>query len=219
MTDQTTPGGAMPPAAGATPAQSAAGPAATTPPATGATGPAPTDDPALGDAGKRALEAERTAARDALKRAEAAEKALKALQDAQLSETEKRDKRLAELESAQAAWELERQTLTLQRAVERQAAKAGADPELTLAMVLSNRAAIEFETDGSPKNLDKLVGDLVKTKPGLLVSRPVGSPDAGTGGHPGPAASFTREQLRDPVFFQKNRDAIMAAQREGRITG
>lgn len=216
MTDNAS-AGATPAAGGATPPQSTADTAAAAP-ATGTDGAASTEP--LGDAGKKALEAERAAARDALKRAEKAEKDLKALQEAQLSDAEKRDKRLAELEAERTTWDLERQRLVLERAVERQAVKAGADPEIVLAMVLANRSNVEFEADGSPKNLDRVIGDLVKAKPGLLINR-TGSSDLGTGSASRTAAgkTFTREQLRDPEFFQANKADIMKAMQEGRISG
>lgn len=175
-------------------------------------------DATLGDAGKRALEAERKTARDAQRRAEAAEKELQALKDAALSESEKRENRLAELEAERASWMTERQDIVLRSTIEREAAKAGADPELVLGSLLLNRDAITF-ADGTPTNVPELVAGLVKSKPGL-VGRPAGSADlgTGTGGRSAAGQTFSRDQLRDPVFFAANRDDILAAQRAGRIT-
>jgi hypothetical protein len=211
---ETTPAGAMPAAADATSAQSTTTGAAGTPPAMGAT-PSPTDDP-LGDAGKRALDAERSTARDAVKRADAAEKALKALQDAQLSESEKKDKRLVELEGKQAEWESERQGLVLRSAVTTEAGKLGfIDP--TDAIGLIDRSAVEFAKDGTPQNVDILLTALAKAKPHLIGrGRPFGSADAGVGGTSG-APIFQASQLNDRTFYVAHQAEIMEAMRQGRI--
>jgi cell wall-associated NlpC family hydrolase len=141
-------------------------------------------EPTLGDAGKRAIDAERTARRDAEQRAKAAEEELKKLRDASLSDSERRDKRLAELERAQASFEIERQDWRLRDAVTRTAMRLGyADP--TDAVALVDRAAVEFDDAGSPKNVDRLLTDLLKAKPHLAGgTRPFGSFDGGARGQP-----------------------------------
>jgi hypothetical protein len=218
MPPETTPAGAMPAAAGATPAQTPPAdqaPAAQTPPATGAQA---TDDPSLGDAGKKALDAERDARRDAEKRAKAAEDELKKLKDASLSENERRDKRLADLERAETDWQRERQDLVLRSSVERQAVKLGfADP--TDALGLLDRTSIEYEPDGSPRNVEQLLTALAKGKPYLLAQRrSAGSFDTGTGGGQSAAGrTYTRAELRDPKFYEANREDITKAAAEGRI--
>ena len=178
-----------------------------------------TVDVPLGDTGKRALEAERKAASDARRRAEAAEKELQALKDAALSDGEKRDKRLAELEAERAVWTQERDNMILRATIEREAVKAGADPELVLGTLLLNRDSIEM-ADGAPTNVAALVAGLVKSKPGLI-TRPVGSADLGTGsgGRTAGSLTFTREQLRDPKFYADNKQDILSAMAEGRIRG
>lgn len=223
MTDQTTPGGAMPPAAGATPTQTPPAPAGTasstsaTQPATGA---ATTGDDGLGDKGKKALEEERKARRDAEQAARDAQTELEKLRTANLSEEERRTKRLSDLEREQSDWARERQELLLERGVERAAAKLGfADP--ADAMGLLDRTTLEFDKEGHPRNLDQQLQALAKAKPYLLGQRAAGSFDTGTGSGTRPAAGriYTRQELRDTTFFAANRDDILLAQRQGRIRG
>ena len=220
---ETTPAGATPAVAGATPAQSAqadSSPAdtgtAATQSATDAT--ASTDAEQLGEGGRKALDAERKARTDAERRAKAAEGELEKLRTASLSEDERRTKRLADLEREQADWQRERQELILERSVERQAAKLGfIDP--ADAMALLDRSALEFDTDGSPRDVDRHLAALAKAKPHLLSQpRSSGSFDAGTGARGGTGTrTYTREQLKDPTFYAANRADIEAALREGRI--
>ncbi len=213
MPDDTT-AGATPVESGATPDQSTEAKPNATSPATGAA----TADDHLGDAGKKALTAEREARGAAERRAKDLETQLKGLQDAQLSEQERKDKRLAELEKAQADWQAERQDIVLRTSVERLAARAGfAAPEDALALL--DHTAIQYEPDGTPKNLDALLTKLAQAKPYLL-GRSGGSFDTGFGGGQGAAQrTYTRAQLRDTKFFEANRADIMAAMTEGRIRG
>lgn len=213
MPTETTPAGATPAAAGATPAQ-------TTPPPTGEP-PAPntstqpaTGADGLGEAGKRALEAERTARSAAERRANTAEDALKRMQEASLSDSEKRDKRLAELERQEANWQRERQDLLLRNAVQAQAVRLGfLDP--TDAYGLLDRSAIEFEDDGAPKNLDSVLATLLKAKPHLAANGSVNAGARGTASASG--RIYTTTELNDRAFYEKNRADIQAAAREGRI--
>jgi hypothetical protein len=224
MTADTTPAGATPVAGGATPPQSTPEPTGQSQapaggqPATGANG---QDGAAtLGDAGKRALEAERQAAKDWKAKAEANQRELEALRQAQMSDSEKRDARLADLERAQADWERERQDLVLERTVERQASKLGfADPADALGLL--DRNALEFEADGNPRNVEAQLQALAKAKPYLLArtTTSAGSWDAGTGGQTSASGSriYTRQELRDPKFYADNQADIERALREGRI--
>lgn len=213
MPEATPPAGAMPAAGGATLPQT---PPASEPPAPPATGVA--DDGALGEAGKRALEAERAARRDAEARAKAAADELDKLKTAALSEDEKRQKRLADLERDQADWQRERQEFLLERAVERSAAKLGfADPADALGLL--DRTALEFETDGRPRNVEQQLQALAKAKPYLLnQARPGASFDTGTAGRGSAGgAIYSLDQLRDTKFYEANRDDILLARKEGRI--
>lgn len=177
--------GATPAAGGATPPQtpppSGAGNDAGTPPATGASN----DDQTLGETGLKALQAERTAAADWRKRAEKAEKDLKTAQEATLTDAERRDARLAELERKDSDHERERQEWQTRESVTTTALRLGfADP--VDAFSLLDRAALEFdETTGRPKNVEKLLTDLLAAKPYLGgSSRPGGSFDGGPRGKP-----------------------------------
>jgi hypothetical protein len=224
MADNTS-AGATPVVAGATPTQTAQ-PNSTsastgtdgTQPATGAaTG---TDDGALGDAGHKALESERQARRDAERKAKATQDELDKLKAASLSDEEKRQKRLADLEREQADWQRERQEFLLERAVQGSAAKLGfVDP--TDAVALLDRSSLEYETDGTPRNLDQQLTALAKAKPHLLApARVAGSFDTGTaGGRQAAKRIYTLADLRDPTFFQANQKDILLARQEGRIQG
>jgi len=133
---------------------------------------------------------------------------------AKLSETEKLQKKLAELERQQAHYERERQERTLKYETMLTASKLGiVDTEA--AYKLLDLAAIEFDEDGTPKNIEKALRDLIAKRP-YLASAAAGSPTNPARGQTAPA-TFTRSQLRDPVFFRAHRDAIMQAMREGRI--
>lgn len=174
--------GATPAAGGATPPQTpptdgTAG--AGTQPATGATEP---DDEPLNEGGKRALESERKAAAKWKTEAETAQKALKTFQDAQLSESEKRDQRLAELEREKSTWDLERQDWQTRESVTHAALRLGyADPADAYSLI--DRASLDFDDAGKPRNVDKLLQDLIAAKPYLAgASRPGGSFDGGPRG-------------------------------------
>jgi hypothetical protein len=196
--------GAKPEAPGATPEPEA------TPPATGEE---------LGAAGKAALEKERQARREAEKRLAQLQEELRKHQEAQLSETERAQRRLAELERSLAERERVLQEHTIRSAAIEAAARLGfRDPGDAYRLI--DRAELEFDEDGSPRNVTDLLGALAKSKPYLLrEAGGYGSPDAGRGaGRAGPTI-YTRDQLRDPKFFQENRDDIMRAAAEGRIRG
>jgi hypothetical protein len=175
------------------------------------------DDAALGDTGKRALEAERKAAREAQRRAEAAEKALEELKLAGASETEKA---IAAARKEGAAEVTERYHAQIRRS-EIKAALVGAGINasvLDLAVNAAEFGDLKVSGDGEVEGLSQTVAAFKASRADLFRVGTVGSPDAGTGGRAAPAVSFTREQLRDPVFFNENQAAILLAQREGRIT-
>ena len=209
MTETTTPAGAMPAVAGATPAQSA--PAQSDPAAATAA-----DEP-LGDAGKRAIEAERKAARDALKRAEAAERELEAIRTANQSDQEKA------IAAARKEGATEARTSSdarVRRSEVRRVLAANGCID-TAAIDLSAFSELAVSDDGEVEGLDKAVTAFKAAHPTLFSPRrPTGSADAGgvtaTGA---PQTTFTRAQLRDPAFYRANKAAIQQAQQQGRITG
>jgi cell wall-associated NlpC family hydrolase len=175
--------GATPAAADATSTQSAAATAAGSSDAasTSATDEAGTT---LGDAGKRALDAMKAERDTATRDAKAAKQALTELQNASLTEAERRDKRLAALELERSDWERERQDMQTREAVTVTALRLGyADPADAYSLI--NRSAIEFDDTGKPRNVDKLLTDLIAAKPYLAgASRPGGSFDGGPRGVP-----------------------------------
>lgn len=89
MPPETTPAGATPAATGATPVQSEPGTPASGEPTAAPVDAATGDESALGDAGKRAIQVEREAARTAKAEAAALAKELEALKLASASESEK----------------------------------------------------------------------------------------------------------------------------------
>jgi len=209
MPDQINTAGAMPVVPDATSGQSAqaqSDPA----PATG------TDEP-LGDAGKGALQAERKAAREALKRAEAAERELEALRTANQSDQEKA-LAAARKEGATEARAMA-DTRVRRSEVRRVLSTAGCiDPS---AIDLSSFSDLPVTEEGDVEGLDKAVASFRAEHPSLFTAkRPTGSADAGSSTSAGsPQTTFTRGQLRDPVFYKENQAAILAAQAAGRITG
>lgn len=202
MTEPTPSAGATPVAGGATPPQTPPAAAGSpTPPVPPPASGSPSDDDDLGPRGLSALEKERAARRDAEAQARTAKEELTKLQNAQLSEAEKQTKRLTDLERAQTDWTRERSELLLSTAVERQATKLGfADP--ADAMNLLRRTDIEFETDGTPKNVEKLLKDLIKAKPYLAGA---GTPGADLGSSGDGGSVLTREQISKMSAEEINR--------------
>ena len=151
------------------------------------------------------------------KRLRELESKVKADEEAKLTEQEKLQRRLAELERKEAEYQQALQARTLEYEVKLQASRLGiVDPEA--AFRLLDLAQIEFDDDGKPANLEKILKELVGKKPYLVVSSGMPSPTNPAQGRISGQQVFTRSQLRDPKFFAANRDAIMAALREGRIT-
>lgn len=197
-------------------------PAPATPPFTDPpTAPVP---PELGDAGKAALEAERKARRDAEARARKADEELERIRTANLSESEKA---IAEARKAGAD---EARAGTLRRLVEAEvrAAAAGrlADPGDAVRLIDVDQFIPKGDEDIDTQAIIGKLNELTAAKPylvGTTAPPPPPAPPA-TGNVPGgPQGSgkpgtFARSQLRDPAFYQANRDAILKAAAEGRIT-
>lgn len=142
----------------------------------------------------------------------------KARKDAELSETERLAKRVQELEAAESAAKTQ---LVRERTVTAAARLGFSDPEDAIAIISrTDPAVLEPDDDGTLKSVDKALADLAKSKPYLLAAtqRPVGSFDTGTSAGRTVQRNFTRTQIKDPVFYAANRDAIAEAMRTGRIT-
>lgn len=137
--------------------------------------------------------------------------------NAELSETERLTKRVQELEAAEAA---SRQQLVHERTVSVAAKLGFADPDDAVAIVARTDPEALAADEDSPKRVEAALASLAKTKPYLLTAqRPTGSFDTGTGAGRTVQRSFTRAQISDSAFYAAHRDEILAAQREGRITG
>ncbi len=143
----------------------------------------------------------------------------KQMDDAKLSETERLQKRLAELEKEQALHLRERQERTLRYETMLAASKLGiVDPEA--AYKLLDLKAIEFDEDGTPKDIQKHLEELLKQRPYL---KPQAQPQAPTVSPTNPAVgsnrtnTFTQSQIADRRFWEQHRDEILKAMAEGRI--
>lgn len=138
---------------------------------------------------------------------------LKKFQDAQLTDQQKLEQRATDAEAANKAY----QARIASYAVQIAAQKLGIiDPELA---ALAIQAQLEYEPDGTPKNAEKLLKDLLVAKPYLAGGQAGAAqqqrPPAQSGGatNPGGGARpgvFTREQVRamSPQEYAANRDAI-----------
>lgn len=217
MTDNAS-AGATPAAAGATPAQTtpvspAADPVTTPPPATG-------DEP-LGDGGKTALLTERATSKAEKARADKAERELQTLKDASASDSDKALKAAKAEGAAEVTGKLH--GLIRSAVVKAELAGSGINPSvLDLAVAAPEFQKLVVSDDGEVEGLKEAVamfkgsrGDLFKP------AVPGGTADLGTGSATRSAAgkSFTRDQLRNPEFYQANKADIIQAMQEGRITG
>jgi hypothetical protein len=209
MPDTTTPtAGATPVEPGATPGQSA--------PAQSDAAPATGTDEPLGDAGKGALQAERKAARDAVKRAEAAERELEALRTASLSDHEKAIAAARKEGSDEASARAD--AIVRRSEVRRVLAQAGCiDPS---AIDLSSFSGLAVGEDGEVDGVERAVTAYRAAHPALFAARrPAGSADAASPTGAGAPATFTPGQIKamTPDEFERNRPAIFEAMASGRI--
>jgi len=214
---ETASAGATPAAAGATPTQTTTVSPSTattpTPPATG--------DGELGDAGKRALDAERATAKTEKARADKAERDLAELKLAGASESEKA---IAAARKEGAAEVTERANAKVRRSeVKAALASAGINASvLDLAVGAAEFGSLKVSDDGEVEGLDEAIQTFKGTRADLFKPAPAaGSSDLGTGSATRSAAgkTFSRDQLKDPTFYQANKADIMKAMQEGRITG
>ncbi len=112
----------------------------------------------------------RAEAADYRKRLRELEQKVQEHETAKLSETEKLQKRLAELERQQATYQRERQERTLKYEAMLVASKLGiVDPEA--AYKLLDLTRIEFDEDGTPKNIEQALKELLKAKPYLAAQQ------------------------------------------------
>lgn len=143
----------------------------------------PADAPDLGDAGKRALEAERAARKEAEKQAKAVQRELEQLRQAQMSESEKAVAEAAARGRSEAITEFGQRLAAAQFVAE--AAKR--NPDFDAASVLEDLNLAKYVTDdGEPdgKGIASVVERLVPER--AANPRPTG--DVGLGPRPTPPA-------------------------------
>lgn len=179
----------------------AAGTAAGDPPA-GAAATPPADPPAdLSQApGGPDLTTLQKELRDARKEAAAFRTKLKQYEDtdaaakqAQMSEAERLQAQLAELQRGIEERDRRLKEADLRDAVKGAATRLGfADPADALAML--DRDAIEYTDDGRPRNLDHVLGEIIRSKPYLKASF-TATPDLGQGNRGAGTAPLTREAI------------------------
>jgi hypothetical protein len=179
MTDTTTPAGAMPAAAGATPAQTTpASPAPEATPNTPATTPA-TGEPEIGEAGKKAIAAERKTAKEAQDALKAAQTELETLKAAGLSESEKAVKEATNAATAaeRAKWQASIRSVRVESALR----VAGATNETLIDLSLRSDliSALKVDEAGKVTDLDKAVEQLKKDIPEMFAKTGPGTVTAG----------------------------------------
>lgn len=180
------------------PATPAAGTAEIIPAPAPAASIAPVINEVLGEAGKKALEAERLARKEADKALAASQAKLKEYEDKDKSETQRISEERDALKADNAKLALE----NMRRDV---AAETGLAPELVKRLQGSTRE--EMLADATDL--------LAATKPAVT---PVGRVQQGVQTPQGAAGRiYTAEELTDHAFFMANKADILLAQREGRI--
>lgn len=115
--------------------------------------------------------------------------AARAAEDAKLPEQERLQRRVAELERAGTEHETERQDWRIRETVMTSAVRLGyRDPADAFSLI--DRAALEYDEGGTPKNVDKLLADLATAKPYLTGTARGGSFDGGPRGKASPGATM-----------------------------
>lgn len=144
----------------------------------------------------RKLRAEAAEYRKKLRELEAV---VKQNQEAKLSEAERLQKRLAELEHEREEWARERQERTLRYETMLTAQKLGiVDPDA--AWRLLDLKQIEFDEDGQPQNVEKVLRDLIRARPYLA-----GGPSASPTNPARSASRLTLEEIRRMTPEEINR--------------
>lgn len=141
---------------------------------------------------------------------------------AAMTEQERQAAQLADSERARSELALRHQEAVVQYETKLAAHDLGIiDPDVAAKLLDSTR--IEYDDAGAPKNLGKLLRELVAAKP-YLVTHAGTTPAQPSVSPTNPAsasnsATFTDQQIAamTPDEWKKNKAAVMAAMREGRI--
>lgn len=196
-------------------------------PSSGPNGQAPTATQAITEAAEVARMAQELA--EARREAAKYRTELKARDDASLTDQQKRERDYADLQTRTLEQELRLQRLSLENAAFRTAGTLGiGDISAALALVQSEHShEIEYEADGTPKNLPDLLKAVLKDHPILAAAAQAGatvtrSPAAGGATNPGRQAGnggLTLEQIkamtmRERMARMSEIDAWEKAQRQ-----
>lgn len=182
----------------------------------------PTETPAtLGENGVKALQAERNARQTAEKQLKQLSAELDALRAEQMTEQERAlvAARSEAADAAKAEVVAQYESRLLEATIRAQAAGRFRDPSDALkhldVQALPRREDGTIDDDAIGAAIDTLLAE----KSYLGVPNEPAWPDV-NGGPQGTSVmgTFTRAQLRDATFYQANKEAILLAQREGRIT-
>lgn len=156
------------------------------------------------------------------------EAAQRAAEEAQLTELEKANRRLAEYQTQEAQWQMERQQWRLQQAVQTHAARLGII-DLDAAAKLLDTSELEYdEQSGAPTNVEALLTAMLDRRPWLrgTQQQTQATPAAPNVGATNPARpsgplTITPSQYSDPAFrTQYMRDFgedILAAVTKGKV--
>ena len=132
------------------------------------------------------------------------------LEAANKTELEKANARAAKLEREAEQAKTRAQEVTLRSAIVAEAArKQVVDPDAAVALI--DRAALEFDSDGSPTNIADAMDSLLKAKPYLAGGGARGG-SADQGARSGGPAQVTAAELKT-----MRPDEIVKAQEEGRL--
>ncbi len=149
------------------------------------------------------------------KRAAELEAKVKADEESKLGESEKLTRRLAELEKSLTEAQTRHTERVTRYEIMLAAQKLGiVDPDA--AYKLLEPGAITYDDNGQPQNVEKALRELAAKRPFLVGSNPTSPTNPGRSG--AISGSFSRKQIADPEFYKANRDAIMKAVADGRIT-
>jgi hypothetical protein len=149
------------------------------------------------------------------KRTQELELAQKQVDLAKLDDVDRLTKENADLKQGYETLLASQRTLEIGQLVEKAAGKVGLDAELVAALVKTDD--IDHTDEDAPKQIEKQMRALLQKFPYLAKAPTISATNGGTDTGK-PPVMYTRSQLKDPAFFQKHRDDILKAQKEGRIT-
>jgi len=153
----------------------------------------------------------------------------KKLKDIEESKTKEEEEKLKEGKKFQElAEKKEQEVITLknqlaekekQVSVKDLASKAGANDTNDVYALIGSQIQVDKDGNVDSAAAQTLIDELKTSKPYLFGRK---TNDIGGGSSPADSSqnnsqTFTASQLRDPGFYQKNRDAILKAQKEGKI--